>query len=190
MKIFFIKLLETYLERLYDLKARFFLAKYRRLVPFGDMISDRWDKASRLGFGEETSIYDSSLVIGDVKVGKNTWIGPQTVLDGFSAPLTIGDYCSISSGVQIYTHNTVKWSITGGIHKNESASVIVGSYVYIGPQTIVSKGVNIGDHVIVGACSYVDKSIPDFSVAWGQPAKIIGKVVMNNEGSDYFIEYL
>jgi acetyltransferase-like isoleucine patch superfamily enzyme len=50
-------------------------------------------------------------------------------------------------------------------------------------------GVNIGNHAIIGACSYVDKSIPDFSAAWGQPAKIIGKIVMNDEGSDYFIEY-
>ena len=190
MKNFFIKLLATYLERLYDLKAKFFLTKYRRLVPFGDMISDRWAKASKLGFGEGTSIYDSSLVLGDVKVGRNTWIGPQTILDGYSAPLAIGDYCSICSGVQIYTHNTVKWAVTGGIHKNESAPVSVGSNVYIGPQTIVSKGVNIGNHVIIGACSYVDKPIPDFSVAWGQPAKIIGKIVMNNKHSDYFIEYL
>lgn len=182
-------MLGSFLEKLYDLKARIFLSKYRRLVPFGDMISDRWSKASKLGFGEGASIYDSSLVLGDVKVGKNTWIGPQTVLDGYAAPLTIGDYCSISAGVQIYTHNTVKWAVTGGIHKNESAPVTVGSYVYIGPQTIITKGVRIGEHVIIGACSYVDKSIEDYSVVWGQPAKIVGRVVMNTDKSDYEIEY-
>jgi acetyltransferase-like isoleucine patch superfamily enzyme len=190
MRDFLIKLFGTFLEQFYDFKAKFFLAKYRRFVPFGDMISDRWSKASRLGFGEGTSIYDSSLVLGDVKVGKNTWIGPQTILDGYSAQLTIGDYCSISSGVHIYTHSTVKWSVTGGVHKNENAPVTIGSCVYIGPQTIISKGVKIGEHVIIGSCSYVDKSIPDYSVAWGQPAKIVGRIVMNDEGSDYIIEYL
>jgi acetyltransferase-like isoleucine patch superfamily enzyme len=189
MNNFFVKLFGAFLEKLYDLKAKFFLSRYRRLVPFGDMISDRWKKASMLGFGEGTSVYDSSLVLGDVKVGKNTWIGPQTILDGFSAPLSIGDYCSISAGVQIYTHNTVKWAVTGGAHKNENAPVTIGSYVYIGPQTIISKGVNIGEHVIVGAFSYVDKSIDDFSVAWGQPAIILGRIVMNEEGTDYYIEY-
>ncbi|MCL2146389.1 MAG: acyltransferase [Synergistaceae bacterium] len=190
MKNLFIKLFKKHLEQFYDFKAKYFLSKYRRLVPFGDMISDRWNKAYRLGFGEGTSIYDSSLVLGDVKVGKNTWIGPQTILDGYSAPLTIGDYCSISSGVQIYTHSTVKWSITGGIHKNESAPVSIGSNVYIGPQTIISKGVSIGNRVIIGACSYVDKPIPDFSVAWGQPAKIIGQIIMNADKSDFEIRYL
>ena len=49
------------------------------------------------------------LIIGDVKVGKNTWIGPNVVLDG-AAGLVIGEYVSISAGVQIYTLNTVDWS--------------------------------------------------------------------------------
>lgn len=178
------------LERLYDLKANYLLSNHRRLVPFGDMVSDRWKKASKLGFGEGTSIYDSALVLGDVKVGKNTWIGPQTVLDGYSASLTIGDYCSLSSGVQIYTHNTVKWALTGGKQHNESAPVVIGSNVYIGPQTIISKGVTIGCHVIIGACSYVDKSVEGFTVVWGQPAKIVGRIVMNNDKSDFTIEYL
>jgi len=189
-RFFFDKLFGFFVKGFYNVRSGFIMSKYRRFVPFGDMVSDRWDKASKLGFGEGTSIYDSSLILGDVKVGKNTWIGPQTVLDGYSAPLTIGDYCSISSGVQIYTHNTVKWSITGGAHKNESAPVAIGSCVYIGPGTIISKGVTIGEHVIIGACSYVDKPIPDFSVAWGQPARIIGKIEMNDDGTDYSIKYI
>jgi carbonic anhydrase/acetyltransferase-like protein (isoleucine patch superfamily) len=51
------------------------------------------------------------VVLGDVKVGKHTWVGPNVVLDG-SAPggLVIVDYCSISAGVQIYAHHTVAWS--------------------------------------------------------------------------------
>ena len=87
--------------------------QWNRSLPFADYIVDRWGKAQSLGFGEGSSIYDSSLVLGDVKVGKNTWIGPFTVLDG-AASLVIGDHCSISAGVQIYTHDTVKWAVSGG----------------------------------------------------------------------------
>lgn len=55
---------------------------FGRTVPLGDLIFDRWEAAKFLQFGEQTSIYDSSLVLGDVKVGRDTWIGPFTVLDG------------------------------------------------------------------------------------------------------------
>ena len=48
----------------------------RASLPLADYFVDRWDKARLLGFGEGSSIYDSSLVIGDVKIGKNAWVGP------------------------------------------------------------------------------------------------------------------
>ena len=54
------------------------------------------------------------LVIGDVKVGSHTWIGPNVILDGSGGGLEIGDYCSIDAGAQIYTHDTVMWAISGG----------------------------------------------------------------------------
>ena len=81
-------------------------AKFKRTLPLADYIVDRWEKAKVLGFGEGASIYDSVLVIGDVKVGAKTWIGPFVVLDG-SGDLEIGAYCSISAGVQIYSHDSI-----------------------------------------------------------------------------------
>ena len=63
--------------------------KFNRVLPFGDYFSDRWEKAKYLGFGEGTSVYDNVIIIGDVKVGKNTWIGPNVILDG-SGGLEIG----------------------------------------------------------------------------------------------------
>ena len=91
-----------------------FLKQYNRSLPFADMLFDRWERAKLLGFGEGTSIYDSCVVLGNVKVGKNTWIGPNTLLDG-SGELSIGDNCSISAGVQIYSHDSVKWAISVGV---------------------------------------------------------------------------
>ncbi len=148
------------------------LDHWRRSLPFADYIVDRWQKAKDLGFGEGSSIYDSVVVLGDVKVGKNTWIGPFTVLDG-SGGLEIGDNCSISAGVQIYTHDTVKWAISGGVEQAERAPVRIGSNCYIGPNTVVSKGVSIGDACVVGANSFVNRDIPSGMKAWGTPARII-----------------
>ena len=161
------------LKSLLSNRANQSLEKWQRFLPFGDYISDRWEKARLLGFGEGTSIYDSSLVLGKVIVGRNTWIGPFTVLDG-SGGLEIGDYCSISAGVQIYSHDTVDWAITGGEALSKFAATKIGNRCYLGPNVIVSKGVNIGSGSVIGANSFVRTNIPPGVKAWGSPAKIIG----------------
>lgn len=150
-------------------------ARWSRDLPLADLIGDRWERARRLGFGEESSIYDSSHVFGDVRVGRHTWIGPFTLLDG-SGGLEIGDYCSISAGVQIYSHDTVDWAVSAGELPYEHASVQIGSRCYLGAQTVVAKGVTIGEGSIVGACSFVRSDVPPGSIAVGTPARVVGTV--------------
>jgi len=156
-------------------------SQYNRVVGFGDLFIDRREKARFLGFGEGTTIYDSSLVIGDVKVGKNTWIGPFTILDG-SGGLGIGNNCSIASGVQIYSHESVFWALSGGKMEYTMAETTIGDCCYIGPNTVVKMGVKIGNHSLIGANSLVNNDIDDYSIAAGSPCKIIGKVRINENG--------
>lgn len=168
------------LLRLHKKRRENFKRQWNRSLPFADELLDRWERAKFLGFGEGTSIYDSSLVIGDVKVGRNTWIGPFTILDG-SGGLVIGDYCSISSGVQIYSHDSIKWALSGGKAEYERAPVKIGNCCYIGPNTVITKDVSIGDHSLVGAHSFVNKDIPSNSIVFGIPAKVVGKAEINDE---------
>lgn len=147
---------------------------FNRVLPVGELLSDRWEKASFLGFGKDSSIYDSAVVLGDVRVGNNTWIGPNTILDG-SGGLKIGSFCSISAGVQIYSHDSVKWAISGGKEKYEYDQTEIGDHCYLGPNVIVAKGVKIGKGSIVGANSFVNKSFPEGSKIAGNPAKSILK---------------
>src|SRR3982750_1585315 len=111
---------EEALRAFYDTRQREGAEGGHRSLPLGDLVADRWARARALGFGEGTSVYDSALVLGDVRVGERTWIGPQTVLDG-SGGLTIGSTCSISAGVHIYTHDTVRWALSGGVAPYERA---------------------------------------------------------------------
>jgi acetyltransferase-like isoleucine patch superfamily enzyme len=150
-------------------------AEFRRTLPFGDYVVDRWQKARELGFGEGTSVYDSVLVIGDVRVGQTTWIGPFVVLDG-SGGLTIGSNCSISAGVQVYSHDTVKWAVSGGVAPYERAPTSIGDRCYLGPNVIVAKGVSIGAGCIIGANSLVLEDIPAGSKAQGSPCRVVGPV--------------
>lgn len=148
--------------------------KFARTLPFGDYVVDRWEKAKELGFGEGTSIYDSSLILGQVKVGDHTWIGPFTVLDGSGGLLEIGSHCSISAGVQIYTHDTVERSLGGGVAPIVKTATRIGSNCYIGPNVVIARGVTIGDRVVVGANSLVLADVPAGSKAFGIPCRVVG----------------
>jgi acetyltransferase-like isoleucine patch superfamily enzyme len=144
--------------------------QYHRHVSVGDLLTDRCEIARDYGFGEGTSCYDNVLILGDVTVGKNCWIGPNVILDGSGGGLSIGDYVDISAGVHIYTHNTVKRAISGGVAGVEYAPTQIGSRVYIGPQSVIEKGITIGDGVVIGAMSLVNRDVPSDFRVWGIPA--------------------
>ena len=156
-----------------------FISQFNRSLPFSETLLDRWDRAKKLGFGDNSSIYDSAFVFGAVRVGSNVWIGPNTIIDG-SGGLTIGDFCTISVGVHIYSHDNVKQTLTSGKHPIEKAPVEIGSNVYIAPNAIITKGVNIGNFSIIGAQSFVNKDVPECSIVMGQPAKIVGTIRFEN----------
>lgn len=161
------------LSRAWDARRDEVEKRWGRTLPFGDYVVDRWAKARALGFGEGASIYDSALVLGKVTVGANTWIGPNTVIDG-SGGLSIGSNCSISAGVQIYSHDSVRWAVSGGKEEYERAPTRIGNDCYLGPNVVVAKGVTIGDRCVIGANSLVLEDIPSGSKAFGTPCKVKG----------------
>ncbi|QPF86520.1 acyltransferase [Bradyrhizobium genosp. L] len=146
--------------------------QFNRRVSLADLLTERSENAAECGFGEGTTMYDSVLVLGNVRVGRNTWIGPGCILDGSGQGLDIGDWCSISAGTQIYTHNTVRRSVSLGVEPIDYAPTKIGHGVYIGPNAIVQMGVTIGDGAIIGANSLVNRDIPARSKAYGSPARI------------------
>ena len=144
--------------------------KYQRHVSVGDLLTDRREIAREYGFGEGTSCYDNVLILGSVTVGRHCWIGPNVVLDG-SGGLSIGDHVDISAGAQIYSHDTLRRVRSGGVDPIDYAPTRIGSRVYIGPQTVIQKGVVIGDDVVIGAMSFVNTDITAGTKVCGAPAR-------------------
>ncbi len=163
-----------------------FKQDFDRSLPFADQVFDRWERARYLGFGAGSSIYDSALVFGSVTVGEHVWIGPNTIVDG-SGGLAIGDHCTISAGVHLYTHDNVKQTLTAGHAAIDRSAVRIGRCTYIGPNTVVQRGVEVGSHCVVGVGSFVNSNLPDYSIAVGSPAREIGRVVL--DGNDVRFEY-
>lgn len=128
------------------------------------------ERAAKLNFGKGSSIYHSSYVYGDVKVGENTWIGPFTVLDG-TGGIEIGSYCSISAGAQIYTHDTVEWALSEGGSPYQYAPVRIGNCCYIGSSTVISKGVRTGDGTVVESIVSFLLILPLEAGYMGMPSK-------------------
>jgi acetyltransferase-like isoleucine patch superfamily enzyme len=161
-----------------DMRARF-----DRDLPLGELLTDRWERGRRLGFGEDANVYDSAIVMGEVTAGAGTFVGPMAILDGLRAPITIGEHCSISAGVQIYTHDAVRRTLSGNAADFEVAPVAIGDCTYIGSQALILHGVTIGHHCVIGAQSMVNRDLPPYSVAFGTPATIRGRVVMGDDGA-------
>lgn len=62
------------------------------------------------------------------------------------------------------------------IVRTKALPITIGDNVWIGGGAIVLPGVTIGDNSVVGAGSVVTKSIPAYSVAAGNPCKVIRKL--------------
>lgn len=179
----FEELFNRYISR----KRDFMKNQYNRVLPTGELIFNRFDKGSYLHCGEGSSVYDTSVIMGDVQIGEHVWVGPYTLLEGINGRLTIGDYSSIDAGVMIYTHDSTKNHVSlDGKEPFLTGDVSIGSHTVIGTMTMVSCGVSIGKHCVVGAHSFVNKDIPDYSIAMGTPARIVGHVQLREDGSVQF----
>ena len=104
-----------------------------------------------------------------VKVGKNVVIAAYTIIDPFFPELiTIEDNVIIGVNSTILAHEYSQEKLTKG-------KVKIKKRALIGAGSIIRCGVTIGEHAVVGANSFVNKDVPDFTVVGGVPAKTIRK---------------
>lgn len=96
---------------------------------------------------------------------------PGCYWQAHSAKITIGSNCHIAPNVGIITTNHDIYDVA---KHSEGKSVCIGKNCWIGMNSVILPGVNLGDHTIVGAGSIVTKSFTDgYCVIGGNPAKII-----------------
>lgn len=122
---------------------------------------------------------EASIFIGD-----RTFIGGSTIIS--ADKIIIGSDILISWGCYIVDHNShsIKYSersldvVNWGIGKKDwnnviSSPIVIHDKAWIGFNSIILKGVTIGEGAIVGAGSVVTKDVPPWSIVAGNPAKLV-----------------
>ncbi|MDO4339648.1 MAG: sugar O-acetyltransferase [Eubacteriales bacterium] len=110
-----------------------------------------------------------------IEVGKNFFANYNcTIID--VAKVKIGDNCQMAPNVAIYTAGHPLHPVSRNSMYEYGIEVTVGDNVWIGGNTVILPGVHIGDNVVIGAGSVVSKDIPDWSVAVGNPCRVIKKI--------------
>ncbi len=118
--------------------------------------------------------------VGDIEVGHHTRIGLGSTIIG---PVTIGDNVHLAQNVVIsgLNHNFEEVDKTIAEQGVSTKHVIVENDVWIGANSVIPAGVRIGKHVVIGAGSVVTKDIPSYSVAVGNPARVIKQYDVENK---------
>lgn len=104
-------------------------------------------------------------------IGDEVYIGPGNRFDPSHAWLiTIGDDVVFGPNVHILAHDA---ALRRRLGYTKNLQTRVGSHCFIGSHVLIMPGVTIGSNCIIGAGSLVTKSVPDGSVAFGHPAKVV-----------------
>ena len=110
-----------------------------------------------------------------IEVGKNFFANYNcTILD--VAKVKIGDNCQMAPNVAIYTAGHPVHPISRNSMYEYGKEITIGDNVWIGGNAVICPGVHIGDNVVIGAGSVVVKDVPDWSIAAGNPCRVIRKI--------------
>ncbi|SHE69947.1 acyltransferase [Chryseobacterium takakiae] len=126
------------------------------------------------------SIYGSET--HQLEIGKRSYIGMFSILNGYRKKLRIGESVSIAQNVNIMTDSGPNASEEmQKIFPVTEDEVSVGDHSWIGANVVIMPGVHLGKFCVVAANSFVNKSFPDYSMIGGNPAKLIKKLPQPDE---------
>jgi len=179
LKQFALKLLIPANDHKPRLWVRLFLNPFKHKRGKGSIV--RWKTRmdvfpfNNFTLGAKSKIEDFTTInngVGDVNIGERTIIGLGNTVIG---PVNIGNDVMFAQNVVVsgMNHSYEDISLPPSKQKDICLQITIGDNVWIGANSVVTAGVSIGKHSIIGGGSVVTKNIPAYSVAVGNPAKVI-----------------
>ena len=133
-----------------------------------------WNKFK---LGAYSTIEDFSAInngVGSVIIGDRTKIGLSNTIIG---PVSIGNDIRLAQNITLsgLNHNYTDVDLPIHVQGVSTAPIVIEDETWIGANVVILAGITIGKHCIVAAGSVVTKNVPSYSVAVGNPARVVKK---------------
>ena len=100
------------------------------------------------------------------RLGYKTDIGAFTYINA-KYGVVVGDFVQIGSHCSLFSISTID---------NKKGPILLKKNCRIGSHSVIMPGVTVGENSIIGACSFVNRDIPDNVIAAGAPVRVIRKL--------------
>ena len=130
---------------------------------------------NRIVIGEKSVIESYSTLnnmVGDIIIGHHSRIGLCNTIIG---PVSIGNNTNLAQNITVsgLNHNFQDIEKTIAEQGVSTSPILIGDDVWIGANSVILAGVEIGTHSIVAAGTIVTRSVPSYSICAGNPGRII-----------------
>jgi UDP-2-acetamido-3-amino-2,3-dideoxy-glucuronate N-acetyltransferase len=137
--------------------------------------------------GDGTFVWQFSVILNNAVIGENCNINCNCFIEN---EVNIGDNVTIKSGVQLWDGITIENDVFVGPnvtftndvtprskqYPEKYLSVIIKQGASLGANSTIIGGISIGRYVMVGAGSVITRSLPDFTLWYGNPGRFQGYV--------------
>lgn len=131
--------------------------------------------------GDNYWIAPNAAVIGNVILKKNASVWWNCVLRGDNDPITLGENTQVQDGTVIHADPGFPCTLGDNVSIGHSVMLhgcIVDDETLIGIGAVILNGAKIGKNCVIGANAFIPegKEIPDRSVVFGSPGKVVKEV--------------